>query len=148
MSKLSQLVLFLCWFTSCFYGQAESKPCELPLTLFGYDLFAKISGMDYKTDLNAMSFRKLSFSNKKLYNQSLISGEMFSAFYTYHRFYNNIAMIKVYQDPRLTRLLYFDLLFCETDLVGKLIFTPSSIIPFDNFGDKQLTAKYVLRSDG
>ena len=143
--KLRKIIIVLCWFVQSFYAQAEVKPCQLPFRLSGYSLFAKVSGMDYKTDLNTMSFRQLYFFDKRLNNKSLISGEVYTVFYTYRRLSNDIAFIQVYKNPELTILLYRDVLFCETDLVGRLIFTPNMKIPFEDFNQKQLTANYILK---
>ncbi|WP_299492255.1 hypothetical protein [uncultured Shewanella sp.] len=142
---MNKLILVILIVVSSFYSKAESKQCRLPEKLAGYTLFFELSGMDYKVDLDTMVLRKLSFSNNWVENENLITGQLFKAYYIYSIFPPDIAFIEVYQTSRLETLLYRDILVCQTNIVGKLIYSPEVSAQEVNLSEQLITGKYILK---
>ncbi|MCL1123089.1 hypothetical protein [Shewanella surugensis] len=128
-----------------FHVEAVSKQCNLPQNLENYTLLFRISGMSYKVSPDAMVFRELSFLKYSFEDKSLVTGKHFKAKYRYQLFTPDVAFIDVYRDEISMVRQYRNVLVCQSDFIGQLIYTPEMNISIPGVSKSQITGKYILR---
>lgn len=130
-----------------FHVEAASEQCHLPEKLDDYTLIFRISGMSYKVNPDVTVFRELSFMKSRLESENLITGEYFKAKYHYQLFTPDVAFIDVYRDDISMVRQYRNVLVCQSDIIGQLIYTPEISLNIPSASKSQMTGKYILRKN-
>lgn len=104
-------------------ASASVQDCNLPLSLVGSRILIGINGMHAPTNAKAFNLQALTFTKTHIQDMNMVTAEVSRGTYHYNRLMPGIGLLAVKLTQGPEQSTYRELLFCQTALTGKFIFS-------------------------